>query len=110
MSQDIIIYTLEIFTFILIVQLIQYALNRETAGVNKQQPVNSRIALTVQEFNGMYYLYDRQTDEFICQGRRITELARNCLDRFPGYAQADVVGPQELAAQIQRELQRIGQH
>ena len=41
------------------------------------------IPSKIEESNGMYFLYNRETEEFLGQGKSMTELEKSVREKFP---------------------------
>ena len=54
---------------------------------NMQQSVqedDSVIHITIEKHNNVFYVYDRDTNEFMAQGNTQSEVENNLRKRFPG--------------------------
>ena len=47
---------------------------------------NSVIHVNIEKHEDVFYLYDRDTQEFIAQGSNFNEVKKNCETRFKGKA------------------------
>ena len=53
----------------------------EMQEISKEVKTNL-IVVNVEKYNDVFYLYDRDTNEFIAQGKTIEEISENCQKRF----------------------------
>ena len=50
----------------------------------QQQVEESVINITIEKHNNMFYVYDRETNEFMAQGSSKDEVETNLQKRYPG--------------------------
>jgi hypothetical protein len=66
--------------------LLEEALAEETgtATATKIEANDSIIPLTVEVENNLYYCYNSNTNQFVCQGADVKEITAQFQQRFPG--------------------------
>jgi hypothetical protein len=57
-------------------------LNKSSA--TKMEPNDNIVPLTVEVENNLYYCYNSNTNQFVCQGANVKELTDQFQQRFPG--------------------------
>lgn len=69
-------------------KLLEDALAEETgkavASATKIEPSDKIIPLTVEVENNLYYCYNSNTNQFVCQGSDVKEITEQFQQRFPG--------------------------
>ena len=62
------------------------------------------VGVTVEHYDGMYHLYQANTNQFICQGATLTEIRQAFNQLFPAKTCYIAGGDAEVVEQLKQEL------
>jgi hypothetical protein len=79
---------------------------KTTTSVSKEQALASDkiIPLTVEVENNLYYCYNSNTNQFVCQGSDVKELTDQFQQRFPGLNAFFNSGDEAALAVLRQQL------
>jgi hypothetical protein len=55
----------------------------QTMISHMEEVVNTVVRIRIEQVNGMLYIYNMETNEFMAQGKTRQQLEQNLKDRFP---------------------------
>ena len=90
-------------------QSIRQALNEETDELSiKDQVIEGKIIpLTIEVQNDLYYCYNSNTNQFVCQGSDVEEIIQCFNKRFPGLDAALESGDEQALNTLRQQLKQI---
>ena len=90
-------------------QSIRQALNEETDELSiRDQVIQGKIIpLTIEVQNDLYYCYNSNTNQFVCQGADVEEIIQCFNKRFPGLDAALESGDEQALNTLRQQLKQI---
>ena len=83
---------------------------RERQKILEQRLMQQPVQLSVEQMGDTLYCWDIVSNDFVCQGRDITELRKNFALRYPDRNAAIAQAPEELVSQLKTQLQNLKQN
>ena len=65
------------------------------------------VGLNIEVDNGMYFCYNDEDKQFVCQGTTVSEIRQAFQDRFPGKTAYLAGGDPTVVAQFRTELTQL---
>lgn len=86
--------------------MLEEAMAEETSAesTDKIKITDKIIPLTVEFDNNLYYCYNSNTNQFICQGSDVKEITEKFQQRFPGLNAFFNSGDEEALATLRKQL------
>ena len=90
-------------------QSLKEALNQEADKPNIEDQVieGKIIPLTIEVQNDLYYCYNSNTNQFVCQGSDVEEIIQCFNKRFPGLDAALESGDEQALNTLRQQLKQI---
>ena len=90
-------------------QSLKEALNQEADEPNIEDQVieGKIIPLTIEVQNDLYYCYNSNTNQFVCQGSDVEEIIQSFNVRFPGQDAALESGDEQALNTLIQQLKQI---
>jgi hypothetical protein len=73
-----------------------------------QAAEENMIGLDIELDNGMYFCYNSQDKQYICQGATVAEIRQAFGKRFPGKTAYLAGGDPSVVAELKTELLKLG--
>jgi len=79
---------------------------KATTSMSKEEAIASEkiIPLTVEVENNLYYCYNSNTNQFICQGANVKEITEKFQKRFPGLNAFFNAGDEDALTTLRQQL------
>lgn len=88
-------------------QKIKSRIDRMIAEVVDEAAANL-VGLDIEVDNGVYFCYNNEDKQFICQGKTVAEIRQAFQERFPGKTAYLAGGDPEVVAELKTELLKLG--
>ena len=82
-------------------------LTEELTSVGQALDEERLIALTVEQENDQYFCYNSMTNDFVCQGRDLTEIRERFRARYPNKDAAIYDGDETAVATLKAQLKEL---
>ena len=66
------------------------------------------IGLDIEVDNGIYFCYNNEDKQFVCQGKTVSEIRQAFQNRFPGKTAYLAGGDPKVVAELKTELLKLG--
>jgi hypothetical protein len=86
---------------------IEQSMDSELTGVGQALDEERLIALTVEVDNNQYFCYNSITNDFVCQGRNLTEIRERFRARYPDKDAAIYDGDKTAVATLKSQLKDL---
>ena len=86
---------------------IEQSMESELTGVGQALDEERLIALTVEVDNNQYFCYNSITNDFVCQGRNLTEIRERFRARYPDKDAAIYDGDKTAVATLKSQLKDL---
>jgi hypothetical protein len=86
---------------------VERSMDQELAGVGQALDEERLIALTVEQEHDQYFCYNSVTNDFVCQGRDLTEIRERFRARYPNKDAAIYDGDQTAVATLKSQLKEL---
>ena len=86
---------------------IEQSIEQELAGVGQALDEERLIALTVEQQHDQYFCYNSVTNDFVCQGRDLTEIRERFCERYPNKDAAIYDGDRTAVATLKSQLKDL---
>ena len=88
-------------------QNIERSMESELTGVGQALDEERLIALTVEVDQNQYFCYNSVTNDFVCQGRDLTEIRERFRERYPNKDAAIYDGDRTAVATLKSQLKEL---
>jgi hypothetical protein len=88
-------------------QKIKSRIDRMIAEVVDEAAANL-VGLDIEVDNGVYFCYNNEDKQFICQGKTVAEIRQAFQERFPGKTAYLAGGDPRVVAELKTELLKLG--
>ena len=85
-------------------------LSEELTSVGQALDEERLIALTVEQQHDQYFCYNSVTNDFVCQGRDLTEIRERFRERYPNKDAAIYDGDRTAVATLKSQLHELKKH
>ena len=82
-------------------------LSEELTSVGQALDEERLIALTVEQQHDQYFCYNSVTNDFVCQGRDLTEIRERFRERYPNKDAAIYDGDRTAVAALKSQLDEL---
>ena len=82
-------------------------LSEELTSVGQALDEERLIALTVEQQHDQYFCYNSVTNDFVCQGRDLTEIRERFRERYPNKDAAIYDGDRTAVATLKSQLHEL---
>ena len=82
-------------------------LSEELTSVGQALDEERLIALTVEQQHDQYFCYNSVTNDFVCQGRDLTEIRERFRERYPNKDAAIYDGDRTAVAALKTQLNEL---
>ena len=82
-------------------------LSEELTSVGQALDEERLIALTVEQQHDQYFCYNSVTNDFVCQGRDLTEIRERFRERYPNKDAAIYDGDRTAVATLKSQLDEL---
>ena len=82
-------------------------LSEELTSVGQALDEERLIALTVEQQHDQYFCYNSVTNDFVCQGRDLTEIRERFRERYPNKDAAIYDGDRTAVATLKSQLKEL---
>lgn len=86
---------------------VERSMDQELTGVGQALDEERLIALTVEQEHDQYFCYNSVTNDFVCQGRDLTEIRERFRARYPDKDAAIYDGDQTAVATLKSQLKEL---
>ena len=86
---------------------IERSIEQELNGVGQALDEERLIALTVEQQHDQYFCYNSVTNDFVCQGRDLTEIRERFRERYPNKDAAIYDGDRTAVATLKSQLHEL---
>ena len=86
---------------------VERSMDQELAGVGQALDEERLIALTVEQEHDQYFCYNSVTNDFVCQGRDLTEIRERFRARYPDKDAAIYDGDRTAVATLKSQLKDL---
>jgi hypothetical protein len=86
---------------------VERSMDQELAGVGQALDEERLIALTVEQEHDQYFCYNSVTNDFVCQGRDLTEIRERFRARYPNKDAAIYDGDRTAVATLKSQLKEL---
>ena len=86
---------------------VERSMDQELTGVGQALDEERLIALTVEQEHDQYFCYNSVTNDFVCQGRDLTEIRERFRARYPDKDAAIYDGDRTAVATLKSQLKEL---